>query len=395
MNTLNTDRRRVLDNVRAAAARIWSRPLHRYYTDHTITHSERVITLLDGLTAGMMDTGKRLSPTEVFVLLAAAYLHDVGMQDERFAGGDLGEIRAHHHEVTAELIYRTLSFPTTFPKAGSFREGREGGRALHLGLPDDPGLVEAVALVAKGHRRVDLHSAEYEPLVHSDETLRLRLLAALLRFGDELDIDHRRVDLEMIKLLSLPLESQLHWWKCHYVSGVSIVDEYIRVAYRFPQHRPDYESLIVPLVETEVHEKLADLEEILRASAVKVALGRPQVRLMRSVQPLPPEVEALARRRGTGSKKREAGGEGQETRARVPAGETVAPAGAVSAPSAPGTVFDQRGQTVGTQINVDGDYIDQRSTVIVGDGNVVGDHSSSHVVKRRSVVIEERDEEAG
>jgi len=354
MNTLNTDRRRVLDNVHAAAARIWSRPLHRYYTDHTITHSERVITLLDGLTAGMMATDKRLSPTEVFVLLAAAYLHDIGMQDERFAGGNLETIRAHHHEVTAELIYRTL----TFPKAPSFREGAQ---ALALGLPDDPGLVEAVALVAKGHRRVDLTGPEYEPLVHGGETVRLRLLAALLRFGDELDIDHRRVDLEQMKLLALPVEAQLYWWKCHYVSGVSIVDEYIRVAYRFPQHRPDYEDLIVPLVEGEIRAKHAALEEIFRADAVKVALGRPQVRLMRSLRPLPPQVEALARQ-GI-----EAGDEipsrpTPTAPARAPTGK---PAALVSSPPprpAPTTVFDMRGQTVGTQINIARDYVDRRTS---------------------------------
>jgi len=39
------------------------------------------------------------------------------------------------------------------------------------------------------------------------------------------------------------------------------------------------------------------------------------------------------------------------------------------------------------KVKVDGDYVDQRSTtVIVGDGNVVGNHSRSHVVKGRSPV---------
>jgi hypothetical protein len=49
----------------------------------------------------------------------------------------------------------------------------------------------------------------------------------------------------------------------------------------------------------------------------------------------------------------------------------------------PTTVFDMRGQRVEHQVNVAGDYVDRRSTVVVGDGNVVGDHSSSHVVKGR------------
>jgi acetyl-CoA decarbonylase/synthase complex subunit gamma len=37
--------------------------------------------------------------------------------------------------------------------------------------------------------------------------------------------------------------------------------------------------------------------------------------------------------------------------------------------AAPPAVFDMRGQTVGTQVNVGGDYVDRRSTVIVGGGN--------------------------
>ncbi|MEA3308015.1 MAG: SIR2 family protein [Chloroflexota bacterium] len=50
------------------------------------------------------------------------------------------------------------------------------------------------------------------------------------------------------------------------------------------------------------------------------------------------------------------------------------------------TDFDQRGQQVDTQINVAGDYHAPpvQSIHITGDGNVVGDHSSSHVEKSGS-----------
>jgi hypothetical protein len=357
-NVLDVDQRRAVENIRAAAERIWSRPLHRYYTDHTVAHSERVIALLDGLTAGMMATEKRLSPSEVFTLLAAAYLHDIGMQNEKFAGGDpsassgqrLEQIRAHHNEQTAEMIYAVFEDPEN---------------AFHIPLARDPGIIEAVALVAKGHRQVNLASAEYDTLVHGGETLRLRLLAALLRFGDELDIDHRRVDLEQMKLLALPAESQLHWWKCHYVSGVSIEDEYIRVSYRFPKDRSDFEDLIVPLVEEEIRTKHTALEPIFRANAVKVALGQPQVRSMRLVQPLPSEVEALAREQITGEPGASVipemwwSGRGERREERDER-EKKREADA-SRTNASTTIFDQRGQTVGTQINVAGDYVDQRS----------------------------------
>ena len=280
LEVLDSGKNRAVKNVREAVNRIWSRPLHRYYTDHTVDHSERVIALLDGLTEGMMATDNRLCPTEVFVLLAAAYLHDIGMQNERFAEGDLEDIRAIHHEIAAEMIYAVFEDPAN---------------AFAVPLARDPGPVEAIALVSRGHRKVDLSAPEFNPLTHGNETIRLRLLAALLRFADELDIDHRRVDLEQMKLMNVPDDSKLHWWKCHYVSGVSIEDGYIRVTYRFPRDRPGYEDLIVPLVETDIREKLADLEEILWVNGVKVALGKPQVRMMRLVQPLPLEVEDLAR----------------------------------------------------------------------------------------------------
>ncbi len=280
MSTLDADHRRAVENIREAAGRIWARPLHRYYTDHTIAHSERIIALLDGLVSGMMATDKRLSPAEVFVLLAAAYLHDIGMQDERFAGCDLETVRADYQDVTAELIYRSVENPA------------EG---FNLSLLNDPALVEAIGLVAKGHRQTDLSASEYAPLVYGNETLRLQLLAALLRLGDRLDVDYRRVDLEALKLAAAPAESRLHRWTCYYVSGVRVVDEYITIAYRLPKTRPGYRNLIVPLVETNVRAALGALEEILRANSVKVALSKPLVRLMRTMQVMPPELEEQAR----------------------------------------------------------------------------------------------------
>jgi formylglycine-generating enzyme required for sulfatase activity len=283
METLDPDRRRALENIREAVARIWARPLHHYFTDHAVTHSERIITLLDGLTACMMETDKRLSSAESFILLAAAYLHDIGMQDGRFAGGDLERIRDLHNEQTAEMIYKAFEDPTN---------------AIPIPLVRDPGFVEAVARVSKGHRNVELGADEYKPFVQGSEKVRPRLLAALLCFGDELDIDYRRVDLDVMgKLLALPVESQLHWWRCHYVGGVSIVDENIQIGYRFPQDRPDYEGLVVPLVENEIRSKLAALKEIFRANAVKVDWGPREVSLMRAVRHLPPEVEKLVRQK--------------------------------------------------------------------------------------------------
>jgi hypothetical protein len=289
IDTLDQDQRRRLEDVRQAVENIWSRPLHRYYIDHSLAHSERVIALLDGLTAGIMSTDKRLSRTEVYILLAAAYLHDIGMQNEQFAEGDLETIRAHHHEQTAEMIYQSF-------------ERRD--QAFALPPLGDPTIVDTVACVAKGHQEeINLHSTEYTvELTYGSgsdaERVRPQLLAALLRFADALDIDHNRVHIEQLKLLAVPVESQLPWWMCHYVNGVSIEDEYIRIEYRFPRKRPDYEELIVPQVERDIRAKHAALGEIFRMNRVKVAVarGRPRIRWMRLMEPLPKDVETLARK---------------------------------------------------------------------------------------------------
>lgn len=93
-----------VDSVRKAAKIIWERPLHRYYTDHSVSHSERIIEKLNDLTKGPKNSTHLISMTEMYILLAAAYLHDIGMQDERFRNGDLEQIRSQHHELTGELI---------------------------------------------------------------------------------------------------------------------------------------------------------------------------------------------------------------------------------------------------------------------------------------------------
>ncbi len=280
---LSNDQRRTLDCLSAAIERLWEHPVHHYFTDQGVTHSKRIRTLLGGLTVRMMQTASRLSPTEAFVLLVATYLHDAGMQDERFAGSEIQEVYAHYHEQTAATFYRIAEDPQN---------------AIPASLRDNPALVQSVLLVTMGHRRTDLASSRYDQLHVDGETLRLRLLAALLRFAEELDADHRRVDLERMERLNLPVLTRLTWWTRHYVARVNVVNETVRVTYHFPKERPGYKRLIVPLVEGEIRANLAKLEPILRAHTVRIALDAPQVQMRptRPVWPMPEDVEALAQK---------------------------------------------------------------------------------------------------
>jgi formylglycine-generating enzyme required for sulfatase activity len=287
---LSADWQRAVDNVRAAATRLWERPAPRHAVDHGPVHADRVVALLDGLTAGLTSTlrsgqGARrehaLATEEIYVLLAAAYLHAIGLQDEG-AEPDPAARWARYPELGAELIYRSL----------------EGPDAAGLGLLDDPGLVEMAALAVGGHRQTDYPAPGYDNLGIGNVTVRPRLLMALLCLADRLDLDYRRVDLEQLKLLEVSPDEALEWWLHHYVSGVQVSDEYVRITYRVPKGEADYEAALPDLVEHTLRAEFEALRDTFRLYGVKVDLAPPSaVRAMRTVKPLPPDVWAAAQRR--------------------------------------------------------------------------------------------------
>jgi hypothetical protein len=54
-----------------------------------LEHLYRSRGVAPGPSQNSMASDKRLAPGEAFILLTAAYLHDIGMQNEQFAGGDI------------------------------------------------------------------------------------------------------------------------------------------------------------------------------------------------------------------------------------------------------------------------------------------------------------------
>lgn len=221
--------RKQLTPVCEKAKATWDKPLLTQYTDHTIEHSKRVIDLLDELTR-LLPRPDRLNDNEAYVLLAAALLHDIGMQylaffeDEAacavFSRADIEKalasddarrdlLRARHHLVGAQWIRDTV-----------------GAECIRKDL------IEEVAEVVKGHTRVSLDA--YEDHRKAGGPMRVRLLAALLRLADELDLDYRRVDLRELDWAPISSESKAHWWRCHYVESVDI-DKLgrIQITFRF------------------------------------------------------------------------------------------------------------------------------------------------------------------
>jgi len=188
---------------------------HTYYTLHGMDHSLAIISKLNKLVEGINPTNK-LTKHEIFYLLASVYLHDVGMlisypEDEEnaktisiqkqkpFTKEDL--IRDEHHIRSGKYIIKHES-----------------------DLKLDHVESECVKLICEGHRVVDLTTENYDDRLIDDERVRVRLLAALLRFSDELDISYKRAPKELMDILKadMPDFSRLQWLKHYYTNGVGI-----------------------------------------------------------------------------------------------------------------------------------------------------------------------------
>ncbi len=149
------------------------------YTDHSINHSWIVLRYAIEL----LDDGiSKLNEDELYVLIMAALLHDIGMSPSKKMQDTLkeksddlpNEIRKIHHELSYEYIiqnWETLKIP-------------------------NKNYAKAIGLVAMGHRKVDLFDSnlyEHEFIVKGGKKfVCLPYLAGLLRLADELDITNDR-----------------------------------------------------------------------------------------------------------------------------------------------------------------------------------------------------------
>lgn len=221
-----------LEEIKVATAEIWKVPALPGFTDHGPKHSRRVARLLGQIVKRFMFTQYALTEYEVFILLAACYLHDIGMQytrregrttDQPLTKSDYDDIRESHPKKSFELIKSRVIGPWSRDAAS----------------PVDPELDEClrpIALVCKAHgtKFFDPTLKELEELVcypDGDRPVRGPLLAALMLMADELDLHTTRADFPADHETRFSTESQLHNLAHNYIPLVRVQDG------RTPKHR--------------------------------------------------------------------------------------------------------------------------------------------------------------
>lgn len=193
-----------LDRIWEEALAIWREPRLLSMTQHGRPHLEQVEKNLDQLSQPLYLQGLPLSSAEIYVLLAACYLHDIGMQL------DVPDAREQHAQYSYELILYSED---------------AAGRKLSVKLPiQDDNAREAVAEVARAHWARFAVRLPEKRFLHGNEEGRIRLLGSLLSMADLLDFSPVRARYYRTphRLQELPGNSDLHQMKHRLIRGFRI-----------------------------------------------------------------------------------------------------------------------------------------------------------------------------
>lgn len=251
------------------------------FTDHGEAH---ILRILDNI-ANILDSYPdiRMTDRELYLLIAGAYLHDIGMQcdiilypgikkgsekigakyiiefqaktSNEFSIDEQKEIRKNHHLLSAAWIDHAFNTGETVLGPAT--------KTIHQDLLSD--LLD----VCKFHSRLPITECPSCFKIHPNE--RKQLVAAILRFADELDISKNRVNFEVIKSFRLPRENSIYWWLHNqtYVSFKSKNEIVINVMLH-PDDKKKYQYIIYDKIINEFQNKNQQTLSILNRNLIPI-----------------------------------------------------------------------------------------------------------------------------
>lgn len=253
-----------LMQIREGAKPILDLNLHVDFTDHSVGHSDSVAANASLLGSALI-INHRLTNEEAFILYAACYLHDIGMEYE--PADDLQSIRELGLPVCLRDMQRAervgaLRRIHNVVSAGMVAASRDAAVppiGTQLSQDDQPQLIaslcEAHLLAMDGVDRL-----RYTDLMGGTNNVRMALLSGILRLADILDEGSWRALQRRQAALILPIESQAHWYRLRYTREVRIdpAKGRISILFEFPHgRRADYEELVCDLAVPEMEKELA------------------------------------------------------------------------------------------------------------------------------------------
>jgi Leucine-rich repeat (LRR) protein len=252
----NSDYFECLNSIRRVMKSVWANEAPKIinnYTDHGEEHSIRVARFAESLL--QVNPYLKFSEQEIFVLFAGIYLHDIGMQcdiakcpevkkiaeqlgatfdveflDETTNGYSLEEqeqIRKNHHFLSAAWIaylYKKKNSALDHIKCVSYD------------------LVHDLIDVCIFHSKLPINRCS--DFFNDFPSSRKRMIAAILRLADELDIGSSRVKIETVKIFSINPENSVYWW-LHSHTVINVINNIIYLKVNLhPADFDLYESII-------------------------------------------------------------------------------------------------------------------------------------------------------
>lgn len=215
--------------IRGAMESVWAKPrLIQKYPNDGEKHTERIVYFVEKMLQANPDA--KFSQQEIYLLLAGIYLHDLGMYcnivdytevkkraenlganfDVEFASKITGnysfneqeEIYKNHHYLSAAWI--SYLYEIEDPVLSSAIKS----------IPSD--LLEDLVNVCKFHFKLSID--DYDNTTKSDQKQRTKMIAALLRFANELDMISSPVDMESVKVPLRDPTKSVYWWLHNYTN---------------------------------------------------------------------------------------------------------------------------------------------------------------------------------
>ena len=234
-----------LDTIKQKSAEVWEHPYLYWFTDHGPKHSDNIIQIADMI---LKAYNVELTEYEKFIFHAAAYLHDVGMQEIKNKELNGKDISAYTQD-DWDLIRREHPLSSFNAILDSLRE--RGRDTTDYGITDsiDPDIIKLIAYISLGHSTGKYDDNETY-FAHTIETykeedpyplsgaarnaVRVSLLTSLLLIADELDLARGRVSHKQFTRIPLSPQNAIHYFKHHYIRNIDISKPNIIINFQFP-----------------------------------------------------------------------------------------------------------------------------------------------------------------
>ena len=258
----SSDLYKSLKEIEEFCNKTWRAPLLPWFTNHDVLHSKEIIHLLGQILSPIENTPASLTEHELFILLASAYLHDIGMQYlkvenisvDKLNSDEYEIIRKRHAEESYNIILKSV-------QESLYRDDFHPPEIEEEYLP-------VIAWVSKGHAteffEETLQHFRGNPATPLNRPVRGELLASLLLIADELDLQSKRVKFPETAKFNLSDFSYVHWFKHHYVDFVEIKNGDISLTLKFPVNADEYKELIKELIETKLKVQIDKVNPRLR-----------------------------------------------------------------------------------------------------------------------------------